>query len=98
MLNTGKGNPCFISWISVAHPDTSEPQPSWPGVYPDLASAGDDDNVADSASDKPPGILTQDTKTPDTSGDIKDGSGVSHTEQSHSLKPGHVEKKVCSKL
>ena len=73
----------------------SEPQPSWPGVYPDLTSAGD--NAADSAPDKPPRILTQDTETPETFGDIKDGSGVSHAEQSHSLNTGHDEKKVCSK-
>ena len=87
----------FISWTSGAHPDTSEPHPNWPGVYHDLASADDSDNAADSAPDNPPRILTQDTETPDTFGDIKDGSGVSHAEQSHSLKTGHVEKKVCSK-
>ena len=78
-----------------------EPQPSWPGTFPGLDSGvvSDNvvDNVVDSAPDNLPRILTQEPETSDTFGDIKDGASVSHTQQSNSSKPGHVEKKVCSK-
>ena len=95
-LNVNTGNSFPISWTSGAQPNRIEPQPGWPGLYPDLDTAGgDNDNVADSAPDKPPRNLT--TETSDTLDDIKDGAGVSHTEQSHSSNPGTVQKKVSSK-
>ena len=74
-----------------------EPQPSWPGTFPGLDSGVVSDNVVDSAPDNVPRILTQEPETSDTFGDIKDGASVSHTQQSNSSKPGHVEKKVGSK-
>ena len=93
-------HPCPTYWISGATP-APESQPSWPGIYPDLAPVASDSLGVDSAPDKPSGNLTQDTETSDTGADIKEGSGLSHKEQSvtqdqSSSKLGVVEKKVCS--